>query len=166
MSKKFYLTRKGILALHQKRRELMADLEASTRAMGHSASVDNDLRENPEFMQLRTKISYELPRKIAEVREILDSRILIEDMEEHRSGRYVEIIPGVQVDLVSEDGENRSLSIMGYGESDPYGDIVSYLSPIGEALIQKEEGDEVHLMWNGQRVLYEIIGIARSPHLD
>lgn len=165
MSKTYFLTRKGIAALQQKYSDLLADLEASTRAMGHSASVDNDLRENPEFMQLRTKITYELPRKISEVREILNSRTLIEDMEEHRSGHYIEIIPGVQVVLISDTGEERTLSILGYGESDPDDGVVSYLSPVGEALIHKEEGDDVHLMWNGRRVQYEITDIARSPHL-
>ena len=66
MSRRYFLSRKGLAALHFQQNSLIDDLSESTRAMGRSASLDNDLRENPEFMQLRTRVTYEIPAKLAE----------------------------------------------------------------------------------------------------
>ena len=165
MSKIYYVTRKGLIGLNLKHRELMEDLENSTRAMGRSASIDNDLRENPEFMQLRTKVSYELPRKISELGAVIRAAKLIEDADHIREKDFHEVLPGVEVEMESEDGEPRTHSILGFEEGAPSKGIVSYLSPVGEKLMHKVVGEEVHLPLQGESVRYEIVAIRRSPYL-
>jgi transcription elongation GreA/GreB family factor len=166
MSNIYYLTRKGISVLAQKQKELVEELEKSTRAMGHSASLDNDLRENPEFMQLRTKVTYELPRKIAKLESVVRLAKLIEDAEHILNQDFHEVMAGTEVEMKSEDGELRVHSILGYEEGDPQKGIVSYLSPVGEKLMHKTVGDEVELPMRGKLVRYEIVNIKRSPHLE
>lgn len=134
--------------------------------MGHSASIDNDLRENPEFMQLRTKVTYEIPNKLAEVQCVLDSYILIEDTEAIKAKVFDEVLPGMQVELETASGELRVLSILGFGDGDPAKGVVSYLSPVGDALLHKSVGDEVALLFKGDTVDYEVVRISRSPFLD
>ena len=166
MSNIYYVTRKGLSVLAQKQKELVEDLEKSTRAMGHSASLDNDLRENPEFMQLRTKVTYELPNKIAELESVIRLARLIDDAEHIQNQDFQEVMPGMEVEMESEDGELRVHSILGYEEGNPQQGIVSYLSPVGEKLMNKIVGDEVELPLRGKLVRYEIVNIKRSPHLE
>ncbi|WPU55909.1 GreA/GreB family elongation factor [Stenotrophomonas acidaminiphila] len=165
MSNTYYVTRRGLGLLAQKQKDLVEDLERSTRAMGHSASLDNDLRENPEFMQLRTKVTYELPSKIAELRSVMRLARLINDSEHIKNQDFHEVLPGVEVEMESEDGEIRVHSILGYDEGDPQQGIVSYLSPVGEELLHKAVGDEVVLPMQGKLIRYEIVTIKLSPHL-
>ncbi|KMN20441.1 MULTISPECIES: GreA/GreB family elongation factor [Pseudomonas] len=162
----YYVTRKGLSVLAQKQKELVEDLEKSTRAMGHSASLDNDLRENPEFMQLRTKVTYELPNKIAELESVIRLARLIDDADHIQNQDFQEVMPGMEVEMESEDGELRVHSILGYEEGNPQQGIVSYLSPVGEKLMNKIVGDEVELPLRGKLVRYEIVNIKRSPHLE
>lgn len=166
MSNIYYVTRKGLSVLAQKQKELVEDLEKSTRAMGHSASLDNDLRENPEFMQLRTKVTYELPNKIAELESVIRLARLIDDADHIQNQDFQEVMPGMEVEMESEDGELRVHSILGYEEGNPQQGIVSYLSPVGEKLMNKIVGDEVELPLRGKLVRYEIVNIKRSPHLE
>lgn len=165
MSNTYYVTRRGLSLLTQKQKDLVEDLERSTRAMGHSASLDNDLRENPEFMQLRTKVTYELPNKIAELERVIRLARLINDSEHIQNQDFHQVLPGVEVEMESEDGEIRVHSILGYDEGDPQQGIVSYLSPVGEELLHKAVGDEVVLPLQGKLIRYEIVTIKLSPHL-
>lgn len=166
MSNTYYVTRKGLGLLAKKQKDLFEDLEKSTRAMGHSARLDNDLRENPEFMQLRTKVTYEIPSKLAELENVMRLSRLIDDTEHIQNQDFHEVLPGVEVELESDDGELRVHSILGYEEGDPQKGIVSYLSPVGEKLLHKEVGDEVVLPMRGKLIRYEIVTIKLSPHLE
>ena len=51
-----YLTRKGERALREKYDSIQDEYNKTTLAMGISDSIDSDLRENPEFMELRVKL--------------------------------------------------------------------------------------------------------------
>ena len=166
MSKIYYVTRKGLSSLSQKQKELIQDIEKSTRAMGQSASLDNDLRENPEFMQLRTRVTYELPKRIANLDDVIRSAKVINDMDYIQNQDFHEVMPGMEVELKSDDGEIRIHSILGYEEGDPQKGIVSYLSPVGERLLHKILGDEVDLPRQGKLIHYEVINIKRSPYLE
>ena len=165
MNFKYYLTRKGISNLAKKQQQLVQEIESSTKAMGKSADLDNDLRENPEFMQLRTKVTYELPRKISDIEAVIKHAIIIDDMEAIKNQEFHEVMPGMMVELESETGDIRTHSILGFEEGDPALEIVSYLSPVGQALLHKSVGDEVTLMLNGEKVNYEILNIYLSPYI-
>ena len=49
------------------------EITETYRLMGESTKVDNDLRENPEYLELQTKISYKLPLERSKVKEILNN---------------------------------------------------------------------------------------------
>jgi transcription elongation GreA/GreB family factor len=56
---------------------------------------------------------------------------------------------GVRVTLHYEDGANRSYTLVGEDEADPAHGSISWISPIAQALIGAERGDEVNVQ--GQR---------------
>lgn len=166
MPSKFYLSRKGLLNLSKTREQLGEELQKATKEMGESVKRDNDLRENPEYMQLQSKISYELPSKISKISEVLNSYILIEETDEIKSNTFDEVFPGMEVELLSEIGEVRIISILGYDEGNPAFGVVSYLAPIAKNLLHKNVGDDVTLPLNGKEIEYEIIRISKSPFLE
>ncbi|MDN3562075.1 GreA/GreB family elongation factor [Vreelandella neptunia] len=166
MSNHYYVTHKGLNALCQKQKELSKEIERCTRAMGHSAKLDNDLRENPEFLQLRTKVTYELPNRVAELQNVIRQAKLIEDAEYLLNEDFYEVMPGMEVEMETEDGELRVHTLLGYEEGDPKKGIVSYLSPVGAELLNRTIGDEVELPMRGKLIRYEIINIKRSPYLE
>ena len=165
MSQQHYVSRNGFLALRKQLKDLSDDLSASTRAMGLSAGIDNDLRENPEFLQLRTKVTYELPSKIATLQEVLCGCALIENIPDVQANRFEAVLPGAEVTVESENGNIRVFSILGFGEGDPARVIISYLSPVAAVLLDQPVGQEVSLPYQGEATPYVIIRIRRSDFL-
>ena len=143
MSSRIYLSRKGLVRLSNQRDQLREELKKSTKEMGESVKRDNDLRENPEYMQLQTKVSYELPNKISEITKIIDTHLLIENTEAIKNSCFDEISLGMQVTLIDDTRSKRLISIMGYEESSPSEGIVSYLTPVAKKLMHKSIGDEI-----------------------
>ena len=67
MNKNYYVTYEGYQKLIdeiQLQDKLYSDIE---KEMGNSAKRDNDLRENPEYMELRVKAMYGIPAKKKEL---------------------------------------------------------------------------------------------------
>jgi transcription elongation GreA/GreB family factor len=62
---------------------------------------------------------------------------------------------GVRVTLHLEDGAERSYALVGEDEADPAHGTISYISPLAQALIGRELGDEVSIQ--GQRA--EIVAL-------
>ena len=56
--------------------------------------------------------------------------------------------------------ESRTFTILGPDEADPAKGSISFLSPVGQALLGKEEGDEVSVDIPRGRVTYEIVSIT------
>ena len=70
------------------------------------------------------------------------------------------VIFGSTVDVEDVDsGESKSFMILGPDEAEPSKGSISFLSPVGQALLGKEEGDEVTIDIPRGRVTYEIVGI-------
>lgn len=166
INKHYFVSRKGLSSLIKMKETLKNELYRATKEMGESVKRDNDLRENPEYMQLQTKISYELPSKIAELGRVIEKHILIEETDEIKNDIYDEVVPGCQVIVEDEDGNQRLFSIMGYDESEPSKGVISYLTPIAQLLLHKVIGDQIELKFQGKNLLYEIIDIRRSPELN
>lgn len=71
------------------------------------------------------------------------------------------VIFGCTVEVEDVDsGESRSYTILGPDEAEPAKGSISFLSPVGKALLGKEEGDEVTIDIPRGRVTYEITRIA------
>ncbi|MCB9741191.1 MAG: transcription elongation factor GreB [Alphaproteobacteria bacterium] len=67
------------------------------------------------------------------------------------------------VTLEDEDGGERVLRIVGEDEVDARHGFISYKSPIGRALIGREEGDEVSVQTPGGVRDYVIVEVAYVP---
>ena len=65
------ISKKGYKKLCEELKNVDSEIIETQREMGESAKRDNDLRENPEYMELRVKAMYTLPQK----KQKLDERV-------------------------------------------------------------------------------------------
>ena len=71
------------------------------------------------------------------------------------------VIFGSTVEVEDADsGDARSFTILGPDEADPAKGSISFLSPVGQALLGREVGDEVTVDIPRGRVTYEVTGIS------
>jgi len=73
------------------------------------------------------------------------------------------VLFGCTVTIVDEDGEERSYSIVGVDELDATRGMVSWVSPIGRALLRAKEGDVVVFKAPGGERELEVIKVEYLP---
>ncbi len=159
MKDPYYVTAEGYDQLQQECKRLLALLEETQRQMGREASIDNDLRENPEFMELRRRATYTIPQQLAEIERVLSNCVIVPrttlaqiDVSEVRFGTRV---------VLEGDGEVLSYEIVGYGESDPRAGRISYLTPLAGTLLGLTVGAAVNLPGSRSTRELTIIAIER-----
>lgn len=119
------------------------------------AREEGDLRENAGYDAARER------QGMAEARiKYIESRLALYQVIDLDKLSGEKVIFGATVDLEDMDsGEEKSFTILGPDEADPAKGSISFLSPVGQALLGKEEGDEVSIDIPRGRVTYEIVGI-------
>lgn len=69
---------------------------------------------------------------------------------------------GMTVDVRHEDGSTEALTIVGEDEAEPGSGRISWLSPLAEALLDAEPGDEVAWQRPAGKTRLEILEVRRS----
>ncbi len=104
-----------------------------------AAKEQGDLSENAAYAQAREEEAF-LLRRIAEIKRILkESRIF---PKEGKASSVVEI--GSKIKLRNETGI-KIFKIVGKEESDPERGLISYVSPLGKALLGKKAGQKIEI---------------------
>ena len=118
---------------------------AEARALG-------DLKENAEYHSAKEKQSI-IEGRIAQLQGIL-ARSRVVEVSKIKSHK---IVFGATVNIVDTEKDTRhTYIIVGEDESDSKENKISYTSPLGKALIGKEEGDTVIVKAPKGDVEYEI----------
>lgn len=119
------------------------------------AREEGDLRENAGYDAARER------QGMAEARiKYIESRLALYQIIDLDKISGEKVIFGSTVDVEDVDsGESKSFMILGPDEAEPSKGSISFLSPVGQALLGKEEGDEVTIDIPRGRVTYEIVGI-------
>lgn len=160
--KTYYMSRNGYEKFLKKIQEIAVAIQTKIKEMGNSASRDNDLRENPEFMQLRTEVTYTLPKKMNEMVAILKSCQIIEEMSNFANSSFDKVQLGAEVTVQYDNGNIITFLILGYDESDAEKNIISYLSPIAQSLLGKMVDEEVKLEINKKTTRLKILNIQKG----
>lgn len=158
----YYISRAGFMKLQEKRKQILAMIESRQQQIGASVKLDNDLRENSEFISLRTELSYVLPRRLKEVEQVLGSCRIIEETAGFRKPEFDKVELGARVGLLYEDGTEVTYLILGYEETDIDNDIISYLSPIAQGLMGKREGESVDVKTPGGVIRVKITSVSKG----
>ncbi len=129
------------------------------------ARAHGDISENSEFEDAKERQSL-CEARIKFLEGVVAGAEVIDVMRVEQNGR---VVFGTTVRIEDPDsGEERCWRLVGETESDTSAGTISYTSPMGRALIGKEEGDEVIVptpqgprKWEIVEVLY--LGPGETP---
>ena len=145
----------GYKALEEELARLKSERPEIIQAI-KEAREEGDLRENAGYDAARER------QGMAEARiKYIESRMALYQVIDLDTLSGDKVIFGATVDLEDVDsGEAKTYTILGPDEADPSKGSISFLSPVGQALLGREEGDEVSVEIPRGRVTYEIIDVS------
>ena len=127
------------------------NIRAIEEARGHG-----DLSENAEYHAAKERQSF-LEGKINDLKAIIGKSEVLEV----ESGPADRIVFGRTVRLYNlQTEEEITYQLLGPYESDPENGKISVTSPLGQALVGKEEGDEIRVRTPGGVQEFEILEIS------
>lgn len=130
---------------------IKVDREAIKEAIAE-ARAHGDLKENAEYHAAKEKQSH-IEGRIAELQSKLANCQVI-DVSTIDGDK---IVFGATVTVYNEEkDESKTFQIVGEDEAQQDKEKISFLSPLGKALIGKEEGDEVVVKAPKGDVFYEV----------
>jgi len=110
-----------------------------------------DLKENAEYHSAKERQSI-IEGRIAQLQGIL-ARARVVEVSKIKSQK---IVFGATVNVVDHNGKSHTYKIVGDDEADFTANKISYTSPLGRALIGKEEGDTIVVKAPKGDVEYEV----------
>jgi transcription elongation factor GreA len=151
-NQQFLMTINGKIKIEQELDKLIKiDREELKVALAEARAL-GDLKENAEYHAAKEKQSHlegrimELQSKLAKAKVIDPSKTSSE-----------KIVFGATVTIYDEaKDKNVIYQIVGEDEADLAGGKISYLSPLGQALIGKEVGDEIIVKAPKGDVIYQV----------
>jgi transcription elongation factor GreB len=118
------------------------------------AAAEGDLSENAEYIYGKKRLR-EIDRRLKYLAQRVDS---IRVMSPPTNDEAVQFLSVVEVENMDTD-EIKKLQIVGPDESDFAQGKVSYLSPIGKAMMNKMEDDDFEFEAPGGKRYYNILSI-------
>ncbi|MBQ4566552.1 MAG: transcription elongation factor GreA [Desulfovibrio sp.] len=155
------ISRQGFKKLEEELARLKSERPAIIQAI-KEAREEGDLRENAGYDAARER------QGMAEARiNYIESRMALYQVIDLDTLGGDKAIFGATVEVEDVDsGESKKFTILGPDEADPSRGSISYMSPVGQALLGKEEGEEVTVDIPRGRVTYEIISITFEGSRD
>jgi transcription elongation factor GreB len=155
---KNYITPSGLQRLKDERRFLLTrERPAVTQVVAWAAS-NGDRSENADYQYGKRRLR-EIDRRIRFLTKRIDAAEVV-DPEAPRSGRAAtQIFFGATVRYVNAAGAERVVSVVGADEVDLNRNHISWLSPLGRALMKAGPGDSVVLHAPGGTEHLEILEV-------
>lgn len=156
MVNKVPITREGLERLRGELRHILTVERPKNIKAIEEARSHGDLNENAEYHAAKERQSL-LNAKINELETAINTSEVIE-IDELRGER---IVFGTKVELeILANGRKVIYQLVGPYESEPESGKISVTSPLGKALIGKEEGDTVKINTPGGIQEFEVLEIS------
>jgi transcription elongation factor GreA len=156
MVNKVPITREGLERLRGELRHILTVERPKNIKAIEEARSHGDLNENAEYHAAKERQSL-LNAKINELETAINTSEVIE-IDELRGER---IVFGTKVELENlASGQKVIYQLVGPYESEPESGKISVTSPLGKALIGKEEGDAVKINTPGGIQEFEVLEIS------
>jgi len=149
------ITKEGLERLREELKHIKSvERPQNVRAL-KEARAHGDLNENAEYHAAKERQSF-LDGKISELESIIGKAEVIEI----ETGPADRVVFGRTVLLYNIDtDEELSYQLVGPYESDPENGKISVTSPIGQALVGSEVGDEIKVRTPGGIQQFEVLEI-------
>ncbi len=149
-----YLTKEGKDKLKLELEELEGPRRIEIAARLKSAIEMGDLSENADYHKAKEDQGF-LEGKILEINHILNFAIIAAE----KSNGQDTVSVGCKVTVQEEDFPPKTCYLVGSKEADPIQNKISHVSPIGNALLKKQVGDNVNIKTPGGEFTLKIISI-------
>ena len=152
---KNYITPQGYQRLRDELFALIDTERPQIVDIVHWAASNGDRSENGDYLYGKKRLR-EIDRRIRfltkrlEIAEVVDPTV-------HAGSEQVFF--GATVTYADDDGEERSVTIMGIDEANSAQGEVSWISPVARALLKARVGDEVTLQTPGGVRLLEVLEV-------
>lgn len=153
-----YLTPEGRAELEAKLAELRAlrpDLVDAVAASAHVGDRSHDV----EYHNSRRALAA-LDQRIRQIVTRLETAIVVDPAAQ--GGPADRVVFGSTVTYEDEEGERRTVTIVGPDEAEPAKGTISMISPVGRALMGARPGDVVEARTPAGLATIEIIEVALS----
>jgi len=149
-----YITAEGYRRLEEEAERLWTVERPKLVKSVATAAAEGDRSENAEYIYGKKKLA-EIDRRLTFLGKRLDV-LKIVDTPPDNDGR---VYFGAWVTLEDEDGQQAKYRIVGSDESDPDKKHISMDSPLAQALLRKQLGDEITVQRPKGEITYEIIDV-------
>lgn len=148
------ITQEGLDILKKELDKLLKEERPRVIRAIEEARAHGDLSENAEYAAAKERQGF-IESRIME----LQTQVASSQVEEIR-GPYDRCVFGATVTMENADtGEEKTYTLVGPYESAPEKNRISVATPIGQALLGREEGDEVRVKTPKGIQEYLIVGI-------
>lgn len=149
---KVQITSKGLESLKKELDELLNVKRPKVVDRLANARSQGDLSENSDYHSARDELEF-LDGRIDELQEVVKNATVVD-----KSGAKDGVALGTKVKLKVKNN-TFEYDIVGEWEADPAQKKISNTSPLGQALVGKEEGEKVEVEAPAGKVVYEILSI-------
>ncbi len=155
MEKNNYISPKGHQKLISELEELLKNERPEVTKLVQWAASNGDRSENADYLYGKKRLR-EIDRRIRFLTQRLDNAVVVDPTQ--ITSEKVQF--GATVEVIDEDGNTRTFTIVGVDEVDTAKNRISWQSPIGRSLIGKVEGDEVTIKVPAGEIIYEVQSIT------
>ena len=157
-----YMTPQGYARLKEELTRLLDTERPELVKVIAWAASNGDRSENGDYIYGKKRLR-EIDRRIHYLNKRLDTAVVVNPADR---GDTEQIFFGATVTYATRDGEERTISIVGFDEVDPARGRVSWVSPIAKALLRKHAGERVRLATPGGLEDIEVIDVRYEPLPD
>ncbi len=138
---KNYVTPAGHAALQAELRQLLQEERPKVVDVVSWAASNGDRSENADYLYGKKRLR-EIDRRIRYLTKRLESAVLV-DPKQQQALRQV--VFGATVTYAKADGSEHTVTLVGVDEADLSKGKISWLSPVGQALLKARVDDSVQL---------------------
>lgn len=156
-----YMTPACAMRLRAELKEILYRLRPEMVNTAAWAASNGDRSENADYHYAKKKLR-QFDGRIRFLSKRLENAIIVDPLEQQKTS-HGKAFFGSTVTVETGEGEEKVFSIVGADESDASRGYVSWVSPIGRALLGAVEGDVVAFATPGGRTELEIIKVEYKP---
>lgn len=154
MNEQVYLTAEGAARLKAELEELVGPARTELAKRLRAAIQQGDLSENADYHKAKEDQGF-LEGRIQELEFLLKNAKIIPP----NNGNKDTIDIGARITVQEEDFEPETYHLVGPKEANPRNGMISYESPIGQALMGHRVGDKINVQTPGGTIYLSILQI-------
>lgn len=156
---KNYITPKGMERLKNEALQLIDHERPELVKVVQWAASNGDRSENGDYIYGKKRLR-EIDKRIRFLTKKLDSAVVIDPGSREPTD---EIFFGATVSFIKDNAKPQIISIVGVDEADAKLGHISWVSPLGKALLRSRLGDTVYLELPSGQSIIEIINVSYQP---